>query len=152
MKSKIVLVFLSVGILSLTSSGCKKTTPADPFLAIEGEWQVLECSENGTKFPAERVKQMIVTFKDGNYFRQDSGPNFSSVKIAPAETVQLNPSKTPGEIDLVIMQGEKQGMARQGSYEINGDTLKIVVAETGQPRPTEFVGGDKKTLMVLKKK
>ena len=50
-------------------------------------------------------------------------------------TFKLDPTKKPRTIDLTLDDKTSQGI-----YELNGDSLKIVLAEPGQPRPKDFNG------------
>jgi uncharacterized protein (TIGR03067 family) len=53
-------------------------------------------------------------------------------------TYKLDPTKTPGEIDLIPLEGPEKGLTMPGIYAIEGDTLKICFTGPQQVRPKEF--------------
>lgn len=67
-------------------------------------------------------------------------------------TYKLDPSKTPKEFDLVPDDGPKKGQAMQAIYVLEGDTLKICMAEKGA-RPKEFKpdGATETSIVTLKR-
>ena len=56
--------------------------------------------------------------------------------------------KKPKAIDV-----DMDGNVGEGIYQLDGDNLKLIHGEAGDPRPTEFVSkeGSRLTLMVLKR-
>jgi len=51
---------------------------------------------------------------------------------------KLDPTKAPKAIDIMDATGPNKGKVCPGIYEIQGDVLRVVFAQPGQPRPTQF--------------
>jgi uncharacterized protein (TIGR03067 family) len=62
------------------------------------------------------------------------------------DLARLDPSRTPHEIDLRVATGTWLGI-----YQMEGDRLKLVANEPGQPRPAEFRGSPAGTLFVFRR-
>jgi uncharacterized protein (TIGR03067 family) len=59
---------------------------------------------------------------------------------------RIDPGASPKEIDL--RNGEWVGL---GIYELNGDLLRLIICDPGQPRPSEFVGTRKGMIFTLRR-
>lgn len=81
----------------------------------------------------------------------NSGGTETGLKVAPTENpvYQVDHSKTPGQIDIVYVDGEFAGKVRHGIFEFEGDTLKIRIADFDVPRPTEFVASAGNMALVM---
>jgi uncharacterized protein (TIGR03067 family) len=62
------------------------------------------------------------------------------------DIVQLNASTSPSQIDL-----GNAGKIGYGICELKGDTLSLVIADPGLPRPTAFKGDRRGILFRLKR-
>jgi len=113
---------------------------------LQGTWQATSGEMAGVPVPAEVVKtaQLVVT--------GDKATLRSAGKDEPA-TLKLDPSATPKTVDILALAGPDKGKTQPGIYEVSGDTLKLCIAHTGNPRPTTFStkAGEKTALMVFQR-
>ncbi|HEX4613259.1 MAG TPA: TIGR03067 domain-containing protein [Urbifossiella sp.] len=114
-----------------------KDGPAKADLAkFQGDWKVQSIEVAGMPLPG--VKAEKLTFEGAKF-----------VGLAGGTTVNLDPTKSPKEIDLVLGADGRKWM---GLYKLEGDTLTLCLAmiEQGkaadQKRPTDF---DKKKVQML---
>ena len=59
----------------------------------------------------------------------------------PAGTFTIDPSKLPRAIDFAVespLRADKKTSTVLGIYELDGDTLKLMLTKPGQERPAEF--------------
>jgi len=56
-------------------------------------------------------------------------------KKVMGRTVRVDETKRPAEIDL-----ERDGLVGLGIFEISGTSMRLIIANPGEPRPTEFRG------------
>lgn len=92
---------------------------------ILGRWRVKSMGLRGRGVPVG-LQQLEIEFK------QDKVRFFEGGKHEIA-TLKLDPTKSPAHIDLEDTTG-RQKIA--GVYEISGDRLRMVWAQTGNKRPT----------------
>jgi uncharacterized protein (TIGR03067 family) len=109
--------------------------------SILGTWQVENLDFGpGTPVPPIDFKQMKFTFKAGGKLTMSMGdmpPKEGSYKLDPAAKVKA--------IDMT----EANGRAAPGIYELDGDTLKICIAEGPDAvRPTELKPDGKRVAVV----
>jgi uncharacterized protein (TIGR03067 family) len=112
---------------------------------LKGTWSVVSAETNGEKVPDLETKDIKMVF-DGDKFIPKKGEQGK-----PA-TFVLDPTKKPKTIDIIIPEGNEQGQAMQGIYELNGDDLKLCFNRPGKERPTEFAGKAKETVLMLLKR
>jgi uncharacterized protein (TIGR03067 family) len=136
-------VLLSV---SLTAVGCQRPVKTDgPTSAVagaegmEGTWD-LESRDKGDGPITSPVMQLVAS-KERLVLRAPDGETH-----VIGEVVRIDPSRTPPEIDLRNDQEVKLGI-----YEVNGDTLLLVVNNSGARRPTEFKGSRSGSLLKFKR-
>lgn len=113
----------------------------------QGVWAVTSFVREGKETPPE-VAHSIVRVVEGDHvvWKRDGKP-FAGT------TVTLDPAKAPHTIDVVPDGGRARGKVVLGIYRLDGDTLVIVMADPGKPRPTEFKApaGSGLTLMSFKR-
>jgi RNA polymerase sigma factor (sigma-70 family) len=115
---------------------------------VQGTWYTVSVESHGMKIPEDRIlaKDVRLVVKGERWTlteaKGDADKEF---------TVTLDPAKKPKAIDYVYNTGEHKGKTSQGIYELDGDTLRVCVAEPGDPRPTKFDGGGARTLEVFKR-
>jgi uncharacterized protein (TIGR03067 family) len=113
--------------LMLPGSPSKATANTESDLdAIQGTWQFTYLEEGGDPVPAELVEQLQHVF-DGESLTMIVG---EKEKLA---TYKLDPTSSPKSIDII-----REGNTEQGIYELQGDTLRLCLANDSQPRPTRF--------------
>jgi uncharacterized protein (TIGR03067 family) len=134
------LIALAFGLWIAVAAADDKAAKGDQD-KIQGTWSVVAGTRNGKAVPEERAKSIQLVFA-GNKFTiktKDQVRDF---------TFKLYPDKKPKAIDV-----DMDGAVGEGLYDLDGDDLKIIHGESGDPRPKEFVSkeGSKLTLMVLKR-
>lgn len=100
--------------------------------AIQGEWAAQgEWADRG----------LSVTFASDKFIPWDR----REVVSREVAVFTLDSAKSPKQIDFKGLQDQK---SLQAIYELNGDELKLCIAEPGKARPTSFAGN----VMVFKRK
>ena len=99
--------------------------------AIQGVWQLDKFDIGGAGQVPPGIESVRFTFKDGKLTVSRNG-----MEDAKQGEYKLDPTAKPKAIDLVEPNGSRN---TPGIYELDGDTLKICIAE-GQNavRPTAF--------------
>lgn len=114
---------------------------------FQGDWVMVSGEANGVKIADEQAKAFKRTVKGDKITITRGGEELYR------GTFKLDPTKKPKTIDVHVETGPAKGMTRVGIYELDGDTMKICVAQPEAPRPTEFTGkaGSNQTCSVWKK-
>lgn len=116
---------------------------ADGDNALEGKWQVVSVTKNGTA---------DATWSDA--IREHVGAKYTMAKAGGKSvtgTMKIDAAKKT--IDTMPGEGTYKGKTLLGIYEIDGDTLKICFAEPGKDRPTKIATGpDSGTTVAVYKK
>src|SRR5207302_9699744 len=102
---------------------------------LQGSWKLTAGTKGGQEAPPEFLEMAGASFKGDKF----------TLKLSNKEiefSFKIDDTKKPRHIDLNI-----EGKSMPGIYELDGDTLKICVAES--ERPTEFKGEGNATLLVL---
>jgi uncharacterized protein (TIGR03067 family) len=151
---------LVVGVVALLGVGCG-TSDKD---AVQGTWTVESLEDDGEKAPADEIKNMKITLTT-NKFVFDDG------KKKQEETYSVDPATKPKGIDVtrtrqnMISSSVIGGPAAKpvetkittetktvkGIYSLEGDSLKICLANPDKDRPTDFSSKEDRMLMVLKR-
>lgn len=143
---RIVSIGLFVALSGL--AGCAKSQNVsaemiDGLKPLEGKWNVVEFNQAGRKSEPDELQASWANIK-GDTLRMvevrgrgDSRPTYMDDFV-----IQIDPSKPPGEMNFVYRDGPQAGQMRPGIYTLEGDRLKLCLAEVGAQRPTAFVGKD----------
>ena len=100
---------------------------------LQGTWSYASFVDpNHDKMPAEQLKKMSITFAGDKWTIKEDD------RVVVWGTQKLDPSRTPHEIDSLIMDGEGKGTTMLGIYEFHGDTFRVCFDPTGKERPTSF--------------
>lgn len=113
--------------------------------AIQGTWQLDTIDLGGVAPPAgQDLKTIRFTFKEGKLsVSRMGGPDKKEGEY------KIDPTTKPKNLDLT----ESGGRLSPGIYELNGDTLKICIAEGQNPvRPTEFKSNGPQNAVVVFKR
>ncbi len=116
---------------------------------FEGTWNVVGLEVDGQKLGAENYENQTFTFK-GKEYVQKNGDD-----LVEAGTQDLNPKKTPKEMDIKVTEGMTKGQLQLAIYEIEGDNCKICAADHGdkeRPKELKSTAGSKHMLFTLKRK
>jgi uncharacterized protein (TIGR03067 family) len=102
---------------------------------LQGTWAVV--SSDGIDSPTEAVKQLKVIIREETLHIMEPSREDDKVQFREKEkaTFKLDPSRKPKIIDL---SKDPKGPNTQGIYELNGDSLTLVLRQKG-PRPTEIL-------------
>jgi uncharacterized protein (TIGR03067 family) len=111
--------------------------PDDDKELLKGTWTVVKGVEDGK--PHEETKNAKFTFKEDRLLLK-----LVDEPRAMEATFVLDPTKKPKHIDITVKDGDAT-LTAVGIYEIEGDKLRLCVAEPDGPgRPTEFKSASKK--------
>jgi uncharacterized protein (TIGR03067 family) len=103
---------------------------------LEGAWSVTSAERNKNELPAERLKDLQATFRDGRFaFRQGD-------KTLTEGTLRVDPEKVPRTIDLTTIDANGNDETALAIYDLTEDSLKICGAQPGETRPSEFAAMD----------
>ena len=128
---------LLIGLM-VTQDGSKDKN--EELQRFQGDWELVAISFLGQPRPLSFA--MTYTFKDNQYAAVALGRK-TPIKV----TFVLDPAKEPKQIDVTSSNASK----RAGIYKIEGDTLTICTAMTGE-RPTVFMTKERQwDLLVLKR-
>ena len=146
--------------------------PKDPAEAFQGEWIVASVFHAGFELrgtPERPIKATITQNKlvispgvsigligqlsinsVDNELKTASAVFFRMSDQDRVETFQLDPSKTPAEIDTKEKVGDDVS-ERKGIYRWVDGELEICLGVAGHPRPKGFKAGDRSFLLHLKR-
>jgi uncharacterized protein (TIGR03067 family) len=121
-----------VGVVALASGFV--AVAADDNQALVGTWAVVAVEKDGKEMPAEQLKGLVVRFDSSGKASGHKGD-----KVIFEATFKVDATKQPKTIDATqTSDGKDKGKVTLGIYEINGDTLRTCISETGKDRPTDF--------------
>jgi uncharacterized protein (TIGR03067 family) len=140
-------LLLSLAIL-VAAPGPKDPPKKEP--TIVGEWIGENATSGGMALPVPQGGINFTFTADGKLTVQEPG----SGKAGDAGTYQIDPKKTPAEIDL-IPPGERNEPTILGIYKLDGDTLTLCFHQGGpgseRPKNFESPAGAKSMVMTLKR-
>jgi uncharacterized protein (TIGR03067 family) len=123
------LVIVAGGLL--IAADAPKDSGKQDLERLEGTWVATSAEANGEAFSDEATKSMKLVVKGDKYTFTMGGEHEKG-------TLKLDPTKKPKTIDIHITEGTEKGKTQLGLYELEGDTLKVCVAEAEKDRPKEF--------------
>lgn len=136
---------VSVAALILSAPASKGDPIKAELKALEGTWELISMEEEGQPAPEKALKSISIVIKDDKLMVLADG------KVIKAYVMTLDPTKKPKTMDWKPAPGaEEKGKEANGIYKLDGGQLTICLDEVGQ-RPTEFKGGDKRAIIVLKR-
>ena len=99
----------------------------------EGTWQVVSLEVNGNKSAEEDAKKItVINDADGKWAIEVEG------KVIARGTSEIDPTKKPRTVDLMVTEGDGKGQTALGIYEFGEDSRKVCLAPAGKARPAEF--------------
>lgn len=114
----------------------------------EGTWKVVSLEVNGNKSSDEDAKKMsVVNGIDGSWSLRLEGQE----QIAGVN--ELDPTKSPKTIDVIVVEGGQKKMTYQGIYEITETKRKLCIVPPGIERPNDFTSapGSERILVSFEK-
>jgi uncharacterized protein (TIGR03067 family) len=126
-----LLTLLAVGLLSAADPAKDDANKKD-LEQMQGDWAAVSAVRNGAKVADDEIQVIFWTVKgnEATFYIFD--------KAWMKETFTLDATKKPRTIDMVSPMGPDKGKPKLGIYEIDKNTLKICLAESGKDRPTDF--------------
>lgn len=125
-------LFAVVGIGLFTwaiAAGDDAKTDLDQF---QGTWVSVEYVVDGKPWGEKERRTLKLTVK-GNR------STFTVGDTSRHGDYQLNPGKSPKELDILLTDGPDRGKVKPAIYEFEGDRLRICLSATGaKERPKEF--------------
>jgi uncharacterized protein (TIGR03067 family) len=129
-----MVMVVAVSLLGVPDKPPKKKDPAKAEMKkLEGSWTLTAYEYRVRQYPPERLPQLNMSLViKGNEFA------LTIRQRTTARTFKIDPKKKPKTIDLTWTDGPQKGRTIPAIYMLDGDTLKICQATTGNKRPTEF--------------
>jgi uncharacterized protein (TIGR03067 family) len=119
---------------ALRDSKASTVTTADQELEkLQGTWMQIALEENGEEIAPDKEMRLIIADRTIIAART-SGPEPRSDVVR----IQLDPTQTPGEIDLIALEGPRKDKPQQGIYRLDGNILQLCLDLSGRGRPSEF--------------
>jgi uncharacterized protein (TIGR03067 family) len=132
---KLIGIMWVITLLSLfgIARADDKDKAAEDDKKFEGTWQVVAMEIGGNKADSGAYETMTFVFK-GKKYEQKVGDD-----VVEAGTQDLDPGKSPKQMDVSVTEGETKGKKQLAIYEIDGDTCKICFAQhESKDRPTKY--------------
>jgi uncharacterized protein (TIGR03067 family) len=124
------MLVLAVGFL--LAADARDDDVKKEYKKTDGTWAVTTFTMDGNNTPEEEVKKFRLVL-DGEKYTLKQEDN-----VVSKGTAKIDPSKKPKTIDITPTEGDGQGTAMLGIYEIDGDNYKVCYAAGGKDRPTKF--------------
>jgi uncharacterized protein (TIGR03067 family) len=155
------LSLLIVFVAFMTLSGqSERKVPAKDLQLLEGEWEAESIVFEGKKKDDKVVKFSKWWIKGDMAKRSvvrsvtiDGKESVLGISRYIEYKIQLDTSKKPKEIDLIVIQEkEKLGVIR-GIFSLEKEKLTLCASDIDRPRPTEFVSKKNSgiSLIILRK-
>jgi uncharacterized protein (TIGR03067 family) len=116
---------------------------------LQGKWRAVEMQTAGISTPKDVLEKARLEIKDDKCIWLSGGP------VDVKSRLRLDPSKSPKEIDLTILDGESKGSTFPGIYALEKGQLRICYSHTKDPkdRPQDFKTkrGELRELLVLER-
>ena len=143
---RMTLAAIVVG-LTLVAGAAPDDAAKKDLAQLQGEWSMVSLEIGGRALPPEEVKKGKRSCQGNETTLTSDGQLLIKAKFT------LDPAKKPKAIDYQSLEGAWKGMSLLGIYEVEGDTLKFCVAESGVDRPKEFSAkqGSHQILVVWKR-
>lgn len=98
-----------------------------------GTWIASLVETGGKLATAEQAKFKLKLVVNGNTYKI-----FFEEKQLVSGVMAVDPNKKPRTIDVFPLDGPDKGKVQPGIYQFIGEEMRVVFANPGQPRPTEF--------------
>jgi RNA polymerase sigma factor (sigma-70 family) len=111
---------------------------------LQGEWKFVAFEAGGAKASAAELKGKKLVIK---------GNEITGLQPGPTDRLsfKLDPKKTPKEIDITVVEGNLKGTTASGIYAIEGQKLRICLAEKVRPKEFATTPGSGREVHTLEK-
>lgn len=145
MRSKAVwmltVVALGAGGLFQTSRGAD-----DDFQKkLQGTWKFVSHVFGDKAQSKEELANQTITFSGDKWTIRKDG------KVISGGTHKFDSSKTPGQVDAAVTEGDDKGNTMLGIYELKGDTFRVCFDPKGKKRPTDFASKEGRMTAVVER-
>lgn len=104
---------------------------------LRGTWVLVSAERDGKKLAEAEVEKTRITFDQGRF----TFPDASGIDTNRKGTIEIDPGKTPKQMDSTRTTDGATGEVSLGIYELAGDDYKVCFAPPGKARPAAFVSG-----------
>ena len=129
----------------LVASGCSRQPSSKQATSLDGDWAVVAIQGDGITATPTELKGQRWSVKGSEII--GFGPDGSSGKMS----FTLDRTKTPHEINITAVDGNRKGETDAGIYSLREQRLRICLAEIGNERPGEFQIGPESWIMELER-
>jgi uncharacterized protein (TIGR03067 family) len=138
-------IFVLLG-LALATGCAKPPIPDDGTTPFQGVWHAV--GSDGKKIgKTVTFTNNLVTITE----IKTTGKK-TQVTSSPRSSFRVDSTTSPAHLDFVILEGADIGKTRLGIFAFEDHRLKICLADIdAPPRPTNFVAGDKTTMLLLER-
>ena len=151
-------MLLAVSLTAFGLGGCTVAAPADEQAQkadkatqdqkkLQGTWIMMAEEDQGRTLPEDVLQKRFRLVIEGAKWtlKETQGPERKEWKV------KLDGTKSPKQGDFTYLFGNNKGKVAFAIYELNGDALKLCIAEPGESRPMKFDGKGKNTLILFKR-
>jgi len=113
---------------------------------LQGKWRAVEIQTAGISAPKEVLEKARLDIRDDEWIWLSGGP------VDVKSRIRLDPSKSPKEIDITMLDGGSKGSTFPGIYALEKGQLRICASHT-KDRPKEFktARGQLRELLILER-
>ncbi len=129
----------------LVAAGCTQQPASNQGASLDGDWKVVAIRGDGIVATPTELEGM--RWKVTHDEIVGSMPDGSSGKMS----FMVDQSATPNQIDITAIDGNRKGETDVGIYSLEGQRLRICLAEVGKARPDQFQAGPASWVMELEK-
>jgi uncharacterized protein (TIGR03067 family) len=122
----------------------KKDPVKEDMKLLQGEWIIMSYVQGGKDYSASYAGTMVRTIT-GNRWNTTQGGAVTQYNF------KIDPTKKPKTIDIT-MAGDGVQQSFPCIYEVDGNTLKLCQAQSGQKRPTKFTSDDGTILTIARRR
>ena len=133
---KTISLFLFLVLCGLIVS-CRRSPSETETVPPFGTWQVVSADFGGDLRQKSGFRLMI-TESNMEILAPTGGRKLMG------SVIRISSNSIPRQIDIV-----KDGFQGLGIFEVDGNTMRLLIANPGKPRPTDFKGGPGNSLFIL---
>jgi len=112
---------------------------------VEGQHAIIAVERDGRARDEANFKGSTLRFSDGKLV----GANKDGAEFMTADYT-LNDDKNPSAVTLKVTSGSNKGKELQGLIDRNDNTIRLIFANPGGDRPTEFKTRENQTMYTLR--